>query len=231
MRSFNIHETELMDRPQPVNGTLKETLRELEWMNQHLGGHRYLRRFLDSHFKTARNLRILDLATGGGDFPRAMVDWAQRNDINIHVDGVDQNPSIISLAREFSVEFPQIDFIAADALAFDSRQPYDLVHSSLSLHHFSDRQAVAFLKQSAALSCQFVLITDLERTFLTRVGVHLVNTLLNHNQMTVQDGDTSARRAFSFRELRAIAKGAGWQSFGHERFLWGRQALWMRRAT
>lgn len=74
-------------------------------------------------------------------------------------------------------------------------------------------------------SRRFVLVSALERSVWTRIGVHLTNTFLRHQRMTVRDGDTSARRAFSFSEFRVLAKGAGWEHFGHERFLICRQAL------
>ncbi len=226
MRSFDCHEVELMDRPQPVSAELEETLRNLEWLNRNLGGHRYLRRFLDQHFADSGKLRVLDLATGGGDFPRVMVEWARERGIDIQVDAIDRNPAIIELAEHFSLGFPEITFSEADALQFAPDKKYDLVHSSLSLHHFSASQAGAFLQRCIGLSERFVLIADLERTIVTRLGVHLVNILLNHNRMTVQDGDTSARRAFSFSEFHALAKRAGWPPFHHERVLFCRQALW-----
>lgn len=228
MRAFDCHEMELMDLPQPVNGELKEALHNLEWLNRYLGGHRYLHRFLDRHLGHTTPLRILDLATGGGDFPRIMVAWARARHLEIRVDAIDQNPATIEFARQFSEGFPEITFLKADALRFDPNDRYDLVHSSLSLHHFSTDQAVTLLRRCAELSTQFVLITDLERALVTRLGVHLINRLLGHNRMTIEDGDTSARRAFSFAEFRGLAEQAGWAPFHHERVLLCRQALWKK---
>ncbi len=77
------------------------------------------------------------------------------------------------------------------------------------------------------LSRGFVLVTDLERSVWTRIGVWAANALFSREKMTKTDGNTSARRAFSFREFSALAKGAAWKGFGHERFLFCRQALWL----
>jgi hypothetical protein len=37
----------------------------------------------------------------------------------------------------------------------------------------------------------------------------------------------SARRAFSFSELRELAARAGWKDFGAGRFRFGRHAIWL----
>lgn len=226
MRSFDSKEVEEMDVPQPPTAALEETLRELETMNRHLGGHRYLCRFLEKRFHFGDTCRVLDMGTGGGDFPRAIVEWSRKSGVHLKVDAVDASEAVIALARKFSVGYPEVKFLLGSALTFSSDHYYDLVHCSLSMHHFTTADAVEVLKRFRELSREYVLVTDLERSIWTRIGVHLVNVLCRHGKMTIQDGDTSARRAFSFREFRVIAKGAGWSDFGHERFFVGRQALW-----
>jgi 2-polyprenyl-3-methyl-5-hydroxy-6-metoxy-1,4-benzoquinol methylase len=227
MRLFDCRETELMDRPQPVSRELEETLRQLEFLNRHFGGHRYALRFLAKRFRSGESYRVLDMATGGGDFPRVMVDWARKRGVDLRIDAVDASSAILALAERFSAGYSEIRYHEGNALSFDGGVFYDLVHCSLSLHHFSAVQAVAVLQHCRELTREWVLVTDLERTPFTRLAVHWVNVLLRHRRMAIQDGDTSARRAFSYREYRALAKAAGWPEFGHERFLFCRQALWL----
>ena len=45
--------------------------------------------------------------------------------------------------------------------------------------------------------------------------------------MTRHDARVSARRAFSFAEFRQLAERAAWTDFGHSRFIFCRQALWL----
>jgi hypothetical protein len=45
--------------------------------------------------------------------------------------------------------------------------------------------------------------------------------------MTRHDDRLSARRAFSFHEMHALAEQAEWPAFSHARFLFCRQALWL----
>jgi hypothetical protein len=49
--------------------------------------------------------------------------------------------------------------------------------------------------------------------------------------MTRHDAAVSARHAFSFRELRALAVASGWHPSGHRRFFPARQAIWMERPS
>jgi hypothetical protein len=45
--------------------------------------------------------------------------------------------------------------------------------------------------------------------------------------MTRNDARVSIGRAFSFAELRELALAAGWRNFGHRRFIFARQAIWL----
>jgi hypothetical protein len=45
--------------------------------------------------------------------------------------------------------------------------------------------------------------------------------------MTRTDARLSAARAFSFREFGSLAKRAGWRNFGHRKFRFARQAIWL----
>jgi len=51
--------------------------------------------------------------------------------------------------------------------------------------------------------------------------------LIFREPMTRFDARLSARRAFSFNEMRELAVRAGWQNFGHKKFRFARQALWL----
>src|SRR5581483_6558236 len=133
---------------------------------------------------SGRTYRVLDLATGGGDFPRVMVDWARRQQIQLAVDAIDANAAIISLATRWSEDYPEIRFLHADMLTYCAERPYDFVHSSLFLHHLGTCDAVELLRRCLLLSRELILITDLERHFLTRLGVGLLNRLLLHQRMT-----------------------------------------------
>jgi ubiquinone/menaquinone biosynthesis C-methylase UbiE len=230
-RAFDPLEPELMDRPQPVTPELEAYLRNLVSFNRYFGSYRLVRKFLAQWFTRDRNYRVLDLCTGAGDIPRLMVDWARGAGVTLRIDAVDFHDSTLELARRGSEGYPEIQFHRGDALKWETKETYDLVTCSLALHHFSDEDAVVLLRRCRRLSHRFVLVSDLERSELGALGVQFLTTFFYRLPMTQADANTSMQRAFSFGELRALAEAAGWENFGHMRFLFCRQALWLDERT
>jgi SAM-dependent methyltransferase len=228
-RVFDPHEPELMDRPQPVSAELRRDLENLASLNRHFGSHRLIRRFLSAWLRRGRVYRILDLCTGFGDIPRVMVEWARRREISVRIDAIDANDSTLELARGRTPSAPEIQYERADVLTFEASERYDLVCCSLALHHFSEEDAVRLLRRCQELSHRFVLVTDLERSHFTALGVWALTQFIYRDPMTRHDGRVSAARAFSFREMRALAEAAEWEDFGHARFAFCRQAIWLDR--
>lgn len=226
-RQFDPAEPELMDRPQPVTAELVSDLQNLRQLNRHFGSYALITHFLRRWIQPGMRLRVLDLATGSGDIPRLVVDYARKNGATVAVDAVDQQSSTLEIARGLSAGYPEIDFKQGDALLFGEDGVYDIVLSSLALHHFDEGAAVQMLERCRRLSRRFVLVSDLRRGLFATVGVYLLTALIYRDPMTQTDGRLSAARAFSFREFRSLAKRAGWRNFGHRKFRFARQAIWL----
>lgn len=230
-RAYDPLEPELMDRPQPVTPELATDLRNLVSLNRWFGSHRLLRTFLGHWLEPGGGYRVLDLATGAGDLPRVMVGWARRRGIRLQIDAVDANESTLAIARQASGDFPEITFLRDNVLTFAPAGTYDLVYCSLALHHFSEADAVRLLRRCRELSHRCVLVADLERSLATLLGIRALTSVLYREPMTRTDAIASAHRAFSFPEFSALAEAAGWSDFGHARFLFCRQALWLDTRT
>jgi 2-polyprenyl-3-methyl-5-hydroxy-6-metoxy-1,4-benzoquinol methylase len=226
-RSFNPAEPEMMDRPQPVTPELVSDLRNLRQLNRHFGSYALTRYFLRRWIQPGAELRVLDLATGSGDIPRLVVDYAREIGAKATVDAVDQQSSTLQIARGLSADYPEIDFKQGDVLSFGEERQYDIVLCSLALHHFDEAAAVRLLERCRNLSRGFVLVSDLRRGFLATVGVYLLTALIYRDPMTRTDGRLSVARAFSFREFGLLAERAGWKRFGHRKFRFARQAIWL----
>jgi len=215
-----------MDRPQPVTAELEVDLHNLRQLNRYFGSYRLIERFLRRWIQPRSRMRILDLATGSGDIPRLVVDFARTVGAEVRVDAVDQQPSTLEIARRLSGGYPEIEFVEADVLAFD-REPYDVVLCSLALHHFAEPDAVRLLQRCRDLSKRYVLVSDLRRGWFATIGVFLLTFVFFREPMTRTDARLSAERAFSFAEFSSLAQRAGWKNFGHAKFAFARQAIWM----
>ncbi len=218
-RSFDPAVLEMMDRPQPVSTELERDLERLRQLNRWFGSHRLVSTFMRRWILPGAQMRVVDLATGSGDIPRLVVDHARKIGAQIEIDAVDQQPATLEIARSLSAEYPEISYHTANILEWDCAQGYDIALCSLVLHHFSDDDAVKLLRRCRALSKRFVLASDLRRGFLL--------PLIFREPMTRFDARLSAQRAFSFVEMRELAIQAGWKNFGHKKFRFSRQAVWL----
>ncbi len=218
-----------MDRPQPVSPELVSDLRNLRALNRWFGSYRLARHFLERWIRPNDKLRIADLATGSGDIPRLVVQFARARGATVALDAVDFQPATIATAQGLSDGFPEIHYHCADIHQFGVPQSYDIVLFSLALHHFSADDAVALLRRCRALSRRYVLVADLRRSRLAQLGVGLLTASVYREPMTRNDARASIRRAFSFAEMSELARAAGWENFGHRRFPIARQALWLER--
>jgi hypothetical protein len=70
----------------------------------------------------------------------------------------------------------------------------------------------------------------LRRSFSLVAGVYPLTTLIFREAMIRYDARLSAMRAFSFSEMRDLALLAGWENFGHKKFRFARQAIWIETA-
>src|SRR5215210_2832972 len=212
-RVFDENQVEMLDRPQEVTRELAQSLESLCGLNKFFGSYRLVRSFLRRWLTPGTTCRILDLATGSGDIPRMIVRWAREREIAVKIDAVDFQPATIEIARSWSTEYPEINYIRADARTYCDAMTYDLVCCSLALHHFSDRDALKILRRACEMSHDKVLIADLERNWTTSLCVYLVTALVYRDHMTRHDAGLSVKRALSFSELDQLDQEAGWRNY------------------
>jgi len=229
-REFDPDTLELMDRPQPVSDELERDLHNIRQLNRWFGSYRLISFFLKAWIKPDACLRVVDLATGSGDIPRLIADYARAIGGDVQIDALDQQPATLEVAKKFSVNYPSIAFIEANLLEWEPLERYDIVLCTMALHHFSEQDAVRVLRRCRELSRKFVLVSDLRRSLLGTVGVRLLTATVFREPMTQHDARLSMARAFSFSELEQLAKQAGWENFGHRNFRFARQAIWLDAA-
>jgi SAM-dependent methyltransferase len=156
-------------------------------------------------------LRVLDLASGGGDVAIALALAARRSDVLLQIDGCDVSPTAVahgeSLARRYGLD--NVGFFALDVLQADLPRAYDVVICSLFLHHLAEADAVRLLVQMAAAARRLVLVDDLLRTRFGYALAWLGCQLLTRSPIVHTDGPRSVRAAFTLSEARQLAERAG----------------------
>ena len=226
-RSFDPAVLEIMDRPQPISAELDRDLQHLRHLNRWFGSHRLVLQFMRRWLKPGARMRLIDLATGSGDIPRLIVDFARKIGANVEIDAVDQQAATLEIASSLSAAYSEISYRHGNILEWDSAESYDIALCNVALHHFSDQDAVIVLRRCCELSRRFVLVSDLRGGLLLRAGVYFLTATVFREPMTRHDARLSAVRAFSFAEMHDVAVRAGCKHFGHKKFPIARQAIWL----
>jgi 2-polyprenyl-3-methyl-5-hydroxy-6-metoxy-1,4-benzoquinol methylase len=204
--------TELIDGPCAERSEMERTLKDLAWINRFLGGERVVVRALSGLVeRPGRPVRILDVATGYADLPRAIVRWARRRGIEVKIEALDRNPQALELAVAASAGYPEIRFRQADALRLPYRDlAFDIALASLVLHHMEGPAVGRLLQELHRVASRGVVVNDLRRGRWPYLVTWLCLHLVSRNRLIHHDGPLSIRRGFLEGELRALAEGAGW---------------------
>lgn len=175
----------------------------------------FVRRFYDEKRRAGDlgPLRLLDVATGGGDLPVAIWSKARRQGICLEVSGCDRSPLAVEHSRDRARrENADVSFFEIDVLQQTIPAGYDIITTSLFLHHLNQAEAVELLRTLGSAG-ELVLVDDLRRSaagwWLAYLGVRL----LSRSRLAHVDGPLSVEGAFTCEEARAMAVQAGWHDF------------------
>ncbi len=203
---------EMLDGPAAFTD-LFESLQDIARLNAVFGGGRvalvHVRRLL-SRLPPARAITVVDVGTGAGDIPRALVRWARRAGRRIRVLALDRDFPTLRVARRFVAGYPEISLVQGDALALPLRPAgADIVISALTLHHLDGEAAVRYFTELDAGARAGFIVNDLERGRLAYSLVWLTTRILVRSRMTRHDGPVSVLRAYTAGEVRRLCEKAG----------------------
>jgi 2-polyprenyl-3-methyl-5-hydroxy-6-metoxy-1,4-benzoquinol methylase len=203
---------EIMDEPDLPPARFVETLKGLGRVNLVTRSSRLMWPDLEATARRHpdRPIRVLDVACGGGDVLIALWRAAQRAGLRVEFAGCDLSSTAVSYATEAAAEAgaPVTFFqhhVTKDALP----EGYDLIMSTLFLHHLDEDGAISFLREAAARTRDRIVIQDLVRSRLSYWFARLGTGVLLLNDICREDGRTSVEGAFTPAEARSLAEKAG----------------------
>jgi ubiquinone/menaquinone biosynthesis C-methylase UbiE len=219
-------DAEILDGENYDSDELAENFRDIRRVNRLLGGTSAILRFLPGLFESLpanQPTTILDLATGIGDIPVAIVQWAKRHDRQVHIVASDSSSEILALAQKETAAHMEISIARYDARAvpLPDRQ-FDIVLCSLSLHHFAPDDATQVLREMRRLARTGVVVNDLYRSRAGYVAAWAAARLTTRNRLTRNDAPLSVLRAYTPDELGALLHQAGFTSPSITKHFWFR---------
>ncbi|HYL79653.1 MAG TPA: methyltransferase domain-containing protein [Candidatus Acidoferrum sp.] len=226
---------ELMDLPGTDPGEQARALRDLARFNRLFGGTRVILSHLASLLSPPRiaptspggaPIRILDVATGYGDIPRAIAQWARQRGLPVEIEALDHQERIAELAARASADLPEIHVHVGDALNLPyPDRSFDVALASQVLHHMEGEDQGRLLSELYRVARRAALVSDLLRGrwpfAVTWAGVHL----FSRSRLIRHDGPLSIRRGFLAGELMTMAREAGWRRATVSRHIFFRLVL------
>lgn len=216
---------ELLDGHLDDPDVLRDNLRDLRRVNRLTGGVALSRRALEVLCPAPTPVTFLDVGTGAADIPIALLADARRRQRPMAVTATDSRPEVIDAARSARPAIdrvPELTLEVADgrALPYPDRS-FDVVHTSLMLHHLEPADAVLMLRELARIARRGVIVNDLARRPITLIGGVLLSRLLTRNRYSRHDAPLSARRAYTLVEARALLVHAGLTPIHESRGVFG----------
>jgi len=206
------YEKELLDRNDIPFEDIKQNMKELDFINAKLGGHkitldgiRVLMNQVKKRLKEKNpDISILEIGCGGGDNLRVIKTYFKRKNIRAQLSGVDINPYCIEFARSRK-ENQGIQFFASDYKLFRAKRKPDIIFCSLFCHHFIDEQVIEILKWMKENSIIGFFINDLHRHPLAYYSIKWLTKLFSKSYLVKNDAPLSVMRGFKKKELKRLS--------------------------
>jgi 2-polyprenyl-3-methyl-5-hydroxy-6-metoxy-1,4-benzoquinol methylase len=210
-------DVEIMDDLEFHDEVVFQTLRELDFINQWLGGNVVTLSALEkiwSSIPKEQSVSITDLGCGSGEMLRLIAKKASNQNRNVQLTGIDANPHIVDYAINHSGNFTNTHFEALNIFSseFLSRNR-DIVMATLFLHHFSDEELISFFTSLKKLTRVGIIVNDIHRHPLAYYSIKWLTTLFSKSSMVKYDAPLSVLRAFKRKELQTILEKAGIKNY------------------
>lgn len=167
---------------------------------------------------------ILDVGCGGGQLAIKLAKLYPKSAVK----GIDLSSDAIAYAhRQLEKEANlHVEFsVPATPQLNELSKSFDVVASTLVCHHLSDEEIIDFIKRSAQVAREAVIINDLHRHILATCGFFALAPLCFRNRLIFHDGLISIRRAFTRKDWAHYMQAAGipqqaWTLTWHRFFRW-----------
>lgn len=203
---------ELLDLGRGTLNEVRRSLHDIRRINTHLGGARVVCdatwNLLSQHHK--KHIRVLDIGTGSADIPLRLLRESRKRGLEMQIVALDLNAHHLRIAREDlnatnAIATNAIQLVQADAFQLPfGDEAFDVVVSSLFLHHFREAQIVSLLCEFDRVSRCGWAMNDLVRHHVPLMFFRLTRPIFARSYITRHDGEASLRRGYTTTEMQAI---------------------------
>jgi 2-polyprenyl-3-methyl-5-hydroxy-6-metoxy-1,4-benzoquinol methylase len=193
---------------------IRTSLDFMTWVNRTLGGVRVILEYLEE-CRVPDEFSVLDIGSGAGDIPHAMVQWAKRNGKKISVTAIDLNAHCVAHAKARFPD-PEISFLRHSAFEMESLGNFDYITSSMFFHHLTDDRIVGLLNLMKRRCRKGFIVSDLYRNVWNYLGAFVLGAL-SFRRIVFNDAKLSVKRAFREQDLARYRRQSGLSELKIER--------------
>ncbi|MDQ2720477.1 MAG: methyltransferase domain-containing protein [Bacteroidota bacterium] len=200
---------ELLDSDDIPFEDIAVNMKELQFINSHLGGHAITIKGFKTLLENRKTISVCEIGCGGGDNLNAIHKFCKKNYIEATFIGIDINKDCITYARQNvineKVVFHVSDYCKVD---FGNDKP-DIIFSSLFCHHFADielREMLNWMKNNSIIG---FFINDLHRHPVAYYFIKIATKIFSKSYLVKNDAPLSVLRGFKRKEWINIFQTAG----------------------
>ena len=210
-------QAELLDADDIPFEDIKQNMKELNFINTWLGGHAItiagIKNILSASKAQFKSLRICEAGCGGGDNLLAIEQWCLKNNIAVHLTGIDKKKECIDYAKEKTADTKYTWILSDYNLVNFAHQKPDIIFASLFCHHFNDDDLVLMMQWMQDNSRVGFFINDLHRNMLAYYSIKALTRLFSNSYLVKNDAPLSVQRGFKKREWETIMQRANIQNY------------------
>ena len=211
-RSYTL---ELLDNDDIPTKDLYQNLRELDFINSTLGGHKVVLdgiKYLIKNKQIQQPINICEIGSGGGDNLREIGVFLNNKQIPYHLEGIDLKEDCVSFAEQQNT-IPIKYQISDYQLAKFSKHKPDYIFNSLFCHHFKDEDLIQMLQWMNTHAEKGFFMADLHRHPLAYYSIQWLTRLFSKSYLVKNDAPLSVLRGFTRTEWQMLLEKAGIKSY------------------
>ena len=208
------YQKELLDGDDIPFEDIKQNMKELNTINQLLGGHAIsilgLKYLLPAKKKAL--LHVAEIGCGGGDNLKAIEKYCSSKQQPIKFTGIDIKASCIEFAGQ-QYSGMNTNWIVSDYKKVIFTDKPHIIFSSLFCHHFSNEEIIFMLGWMKENSSIGFFINDLHRHRIAWYLIKVITGIFSKSYLVKNDAAVSVSRGFTKKEWQQLLAEAGIENY------------------